>query len=957
MPTDSPPQARPRPSSAADAGRQAGSSWGLRLFDVALIGLFLALGFLLGVFPLKDTDFYWHLRTGDLIRRTGEIPRVDFYTFTRAGEPWIDLHWIFQVGVSWIHERGGVPALTLAKCVITCAALLLLITARRRTWPIWAMILAWLPALLVLSGRMYVRPETLSLLYLSIFLAVLCRWDRRPWLAWLLPFVQAAWVNSHGLFVLGPIVLGFGLIDAALRSRSFGGDRRRWWAIVSSSCAATGLACLLNPYGIHGALYPLELASTMSNPVFADSIAELQSIPLFISRAGLWVLPLQLHFATIALGALSFLIPIFAAVGSRVRSVLPSRSADADEPAATSRRKGGSSKAPAKKADARRKSKTKIEAEADDGWRISVLRLLLFAAFTLLSFRATRNSHQFAAVVGTVTAWNFAEWLGARNALRSARRPAAEGPDSDGIRPRVVALVALILISFAVGTGQFYAWAGEGRMIGWGEEPLWYPHAASEFAGKPELPERYLSFHNGLASVFLYHNSPERAGGPGKTVYTDPRLEVTGPELYRMFLDLQESISGDKPQWPGELDALGRPMVMVDHQDNSQTGAAILGGGRWRCVWFDELVAVFVHDSYKGAVAAHQVDFGARHFRPDPAFEPRGLPALVAEAKGLRNYVNYHGGSRADLARPMIWLGLDYARRVVQAEPDSLEGWKSIGIIEMFREPLPEPTPRLRMPFDPIFDLSPIRSTSALRRAAAIAPRDFLTLIGLQNCYQGRLLYEPLAPVLDEIVSLHPINLHQARQQAETEIQRKDVGRKLGAPPATTWRNLGELDQMVEDQLAHGRAESAAALLERAYTPGQAPWAAAERLANLYLHLGDPARARSALTKAGDVPRPAVRDARLAVCELAEGRLAEARQLYQQAIEKEPGLFEARYGLAVVEQDDGRAEAAYEQALAAVDCAPSEAARASTRAIAAAVGRYARKDGATPGANVPRAAQ
>ena len=81
--------------------------------------LFLALTFLLGIFPLKDADFYWHLRTGDLIRKTGEIPRVDFYTFTRQGTPWIDLHWMFQVGVSWLYERGGVPALTLAKAVIT----------------------------------------------------------------------------------------------------------------------------------------------------------------------------------------------------------------------------------------------------------------------------------------------------------------------------------------------------------------------------------------------------------------------------------------------------------------------------------------------------------------------------------------------------------------------------------------------------------------------------------------------------------------------------------------------------------------------------------------------------------------------------------------------------------------------------------------------------------------------
>src|SRR5262249_685759 len=77
------------------------------LADAGLVALFLALTFLLGIFPLKDVDFYWHLRTGDLIRQTGEIPRVDIYTFTREGTPWIDLHWIYQVGISWLYEHGG----------------------------------------------------------------------------------------------------------------------------------------------------------------------------------------------------------------------------------------------------------------------------------------------------------------------------------------------------------------------------------------------------------------------------------------------------------------------------------------------------------------------------------------------------------------------------------------------------------------------------------------------------------------------------------------------------------------------------------------------------------------------------------------------------------------------------------------------------------------------------------
>ena len=99
-------------------------------------------------------------------------------------------------------------------------------------------------------------------------------------------------------------------------------------------------------------------------------------------------------------------------------------------------------------------------------------------------------------------------------------------------------------------------------------------------------------------------------------------------------------------------------------------------------------------------------------------------------------------------------------------------------------------------------------------------------------------------------------------------------------------------------------------------------------MATLYLHLGDPGRARAILTQATAGPSPAVRDARLAVCDLAEGRFAEARVLYQKAIDMAPDLFEARYGLAVLEQDDGNAGAAYEQA-----CPRSIARRATPRGL------------------------
>ncbi len=95
-----------RATTADDA--LAKPSWRTRFADGCLIALFLTLTFLLGVFPLKDADVYWHLKTGDWIRQMGQEPRFDLFTWTRG---WavllIDLHWLFQVAISWVYQQGS----------------------------------------------------------------------------------------------------------------------------------------------------------------------------------------------------------------------------------------------------------------------------------------------------------------------------------------------------------------------------------------------------------------------------------------------------------------------------------------------------------------------------------------------------------------------------------------------------------------------------------------------------------------------------------------------------------------------------------------------------------------------------------------------------------------------------------------------------------------------------------
>jgi len=104
---------------------------GQRLHLIVLAAL-LALTFLLGCFPMADFDVWWHLRTGQLILERGEVPRTDWFTYTNATRPWIDLYWLFQVGLALLFRAGGASALVLLKATSGTAIVALSLIARRR---------------------------------------------------------------------------------------------------------------------------------------------------------------------------------------------------------------------------------------------------------------------------------------------------------------------------------------------------------------------------------------------------------------------------------------------------------------------------------------------------------------------------------------------------------------------------------------------------------------------------------------------------------------------------------------------------------------------------------------------------------------------------------------------------------------------------------------------------------
>ena len=119
----------------------------------------LLLAFLLGCFPMCDFDVWWHLRTGQLVVERGAVPQVDFLTYTNVGRRLDRSLLAFPDHYCGAMALGGSSALGLMKPVAGIAVVALALGARREGGKAWPAALVWLPALIMLSGRLCERPS------------------------------------------------------------------------------------------------------------------------------------------------------------------------------------------------------------------------------------------------------------------------------------------------------------------------------------------------------------------------------------------------------------------------------------------------------------------------------------------------------------------------------------------------------------------------------------------------------------------------------------------------------------------------------------------------------------------------------------------------------------------------------------------------------------------------------
>ena len=246
--------------------------------NIVFVVFFLTLLVKPGFNLLGDCDTGFHIRTGEYILENFSIPKFDIFSYSTPASPWMNHEWLSNVIMAFLHRTHGLTWVVVffAFLISLTFFLLIKIIQQYKVNIIFATVMV---LLVYLTSRIhfFARPHILSWIFVLIWYHVLNSfWYNDKNYLYLLPPIMLLWVNLHGSFILGFVLISiylFGNIIRILR----GVEKQlyiRKVKLLGLVTGATLLVSLINPYSYHILLYPFKY---VSDKFIMDHINELVS--------------------------------------------------------------------------------------------------------------------------------------------------------------------------------------------------------------------------------------------------------------------------------------------------------------------------------------------------------------------------------------------------------------------------------------------------------------------------------------------------------------------------------------------------------------------------------------------------------------------------------------------------------------------------------------------------------
>src|SRR5918994_247238 len=178
--------------------------------DIFFVCAFLRLTLSPDTWLLSDADTGYHIRAGEYILTNLTVPKHDIFSFISPPLPWIAHEWFSEVIMALVHRVSGLTGIVVFFSFLIALAYFLLFRFAQSLSCNFA-ITALIVLLATVSSSIHwlARPHIFSLLMTIVWYAIIDTYqsngkDRLYWL----PLLMLFWVNLHGGFIAGFVLLG-----------------------------------------------------------------------------------------------------------------------------------------------------------------------------------------------------------------------------------------------------------------------------------------------------------------------------------------------------------------------------------------------------------------------------------------------------------------------------------------------------------------------------------------------------------------------------------------------------------------------------------------------------------------------------------------------------------------------------------------------------------------------------
>ncbi len=250
------------------------------LADIMFVSLFLLLSLSVNKGLLNDCDTGYHIRAGEYIIDTLSIPKHDIFSFISPPLPWTAHEWLSEVIMAAIHRVAGLTGVVIFfSFMISLVYYLMFKIIREYNGNILTASFITLLVLATSQVHWLARPHIFSLVLMVVWYYLLDKYQyQHEDSLYLLAPMMLLWVNLHGGFLAGFILIGIYLVGnfvMFITSEDSKRDLHRQKAgklgLLTVVCL---LVCLINPYTYHILLFPFKLTS---NQFLMDHVSEFLS--------------------------------------------------------------------------------------------------------------------------------------------------------------------------------------------------------------------------------------------------------------------------------------------------------------------------------------------------------------------------------------------------------------------------------------------------------------------------------------------------------------------------------------------------------------------------------------------------------------------------------------------------------------------------------------------------------